>query len=341
MVGEYLDEVLERLSQIFAIDVQSELEEEKEFLEGEVLSLLDEKASDDFEELKTTVLKMVLEKAAKVGKIVTALEYGFAHYSEQEESGLRDFCYIDSDSPFSDEDMELMYECQGIWQTLPPILVKNNLDLARKAATKYHDPSRIHQELEFEDLIGIAQEALMLAAKKHFKKPRGDFRKFAMSSIQDKIKNHQSSRHPVPYKTRKKLERLREVRETTGLKSHDEKTTKELSKKAGFSEQELEGLYEVESIWGSGHFVDFGDRMEDLEVPDLSPDALSLLIDAETSMRMSQVMTELTTMQRNVILQIYFKDQSFRQVAKNLDLSLSVVKKHHKNAMQRLKKDMD
>lgn len=338
---DVIDETIEYYKALFSLDSLDELQS----IQKKIEDLLEEHSglndALDNDELIELVRKTILRVFSENPLVVKKVEASFAHFEQQQESGLREYTYVDSDSPLSDQEVEIMYESQGIWGSLPHILVKANWDLIRKAAVKFHDPSRIDPELEFDDLLSVGGEALIHAAEKQFEKARPDFPKFALQTIKDKIKSHQNSRHPVPYKTRKKLEKLREAREETGLSSHDEGTTKALSEKVGLSRQEMKGLYEVESIWGHGHFVDVGDRMEELEIPDLSPDALSLLIDQETSMRMSQAMTELSDVQRNIILQIYFRDRSFRQTAETLNLSLSVVKKHHRNAMTLLKGGID
>ena len=70
-----------------------------------------------------------------------------------------------------------------IWNVLPHRLIKNNWDLIKKAAIRYHLPNSIDQELDFNDLLSVGNEALMLAAEKYYWNPRGNFPNFAWNLL--------------------------------------------------------------------------------------------------------------------------------------------------------------
>ena len=94
-----------------------------------------------------------------------------------------------------------------IWNVLPHRLIKNNWDLIKKAAIRYHLPNSIDQELDFNDLLSVGNEALMLAAEKYYWNPRGNFPNFAWNLLREKIRDDQAKKHPVPFAIRKNLKR--------------------------------------------------------------------------------------------------------------------------------------
>ncbi len=247
----------------------------------------------------------------------------------------------EADSDETSEATAFILDIRLPWSRLPHNLVRHNLDLVKKAALQYQLPAKIDPELEFEDLMSVGREALLIAAQKMADRPRENFRSYAMQVLRDAIKNHQSGQYPLPRKMRKKLDSLKEARAATGANGQDSAAIDQLSEHLNFHPDEVRDLFEVEAAWSASTLVDFGDRMEELQIADQSPDALTLLIERETDMLMSDNMTNLSSMERNIILQIYYKDLSFRETAKNLGVSLSVVKKHHRHAMQLLKGGMD
>lgn len=345
MAAQHVSQLVELFGKIFSIDSEDailELEEDGMNLAQELMESSDDPIDwDDVEDdvnlrLKQGLLKSISERP----RLASKANQLFQHIDEQEQSGINSYTYLGSENPIEDDMIAVIHESRSIWANLPHNLVRENWDLVRKAAVKYQIPSKIDPELEFDDLISVGREALFSAAQKMWDQPRENFRKFAMQILKERIKNHQSQKHPVPFKTRKKLEKLKSARES--LQGKDGAITPEtLSKATGFKAEEMESLLEVEAVWGGGFEIDLSDQLEELEIPDLSPSALDLIIDQETTMLMSHALTNLTDMQRSVILSLYFKDQSFRETAKELGISLGVVKKHHRKAMDRLKGVLD
>lgn len=239
------------------------------------------------------------------------------------------------------DDEAILHEAYSLWQKLPQNLVDDHWDLVKEAAIRFQGDVQSGAEGDFDELMAIGQEALVEAAVKIGDRPRDDFRKFARQMLRDQIRHFQSTRHPLPFKTRKKLEKLRDCREELAITGRSEQEVELLTEAMGIHKEDMPALLELETVWGDGHnFISVGDQLEELNVPDLSPSALDLLIDQQESMRMSEAMTQLSAMERHVVHAVYFKEMSLRQTAQALEVSLSVVKKHLKAALGRLRRQL-
>ena len=332
MSQDIIFEIVEEFRELFGIGIGEDLRN----LEASGLEWLESNGTSR-KHLEEEARKTLLKIMASNPRLTSKVEDAIAHFSEEEANGYNEFSFYNSDSPLTDEMVATMHEVKGIWPNLAANLVKENYDIIKKAAAKHHRPGSNDDEMEFNDLIGVGGEALWAAAQKMEENPRNDFRKFALQVMSDKIRSHQKQKHPVPFKTRKKIERLKETREQLNIHGYSDDDKAQLADALGMTTEELRTLQEVEAVWGDGTEISMGDQLEELEIPDLSPNALDLLIDNETQMRMSSAMTSLSSMQRQVILNIYFKHNSFRETAKHLDISLKAVKKHHRHAMEKLR----
>ncbi len=287
------------------------------------------------------IRRHILESMAQRSKVAAKVEQAIEHFQEEDAAGYNEYSLCYTNAPLSEEMIATMHEVTGIWRNLTATLVRDNLDLVKKVASRRHQATGIDDDMSFDDLLGVGSEALLSAAKKMQTNPKTDFRKFALQVLTEKVKSHQKQNHPVPFKTRKKLERIKELRDEHNIQGYDEEDKAQLADALGVSNHEIKDLLDVEAVWGVGYDIKLGDNIEELEIPDLSPSALDLLIDHETQMRMSSAMTDLTKSQRQVILNIYFHHHSFRETAKELGVSLSAVKKHHKNAMEKLRSRLE
>ena len=185
MVNQSLENTLESLSAILDVDLLAQRDLIEKFLEekGESFSLSDEKAFKAFvysifkdQNLQRKLDAMMQAKSKSVDP--------------------------------------LFRKTYKIWNVLPHRLIKNNWDLIKKAAIRYHLPNSIDQELDFNDLLSVGNEALMLAAEKYYWNPRGNFPNFAWNILREKIRDDQAKKHPVPFAIRKKLKALGELRES-------------------------------------------------------------------------------------------------------------------------------
>ena len=136
MVNQSLENTLESLSAILDVDLIAQRDLIEKFLEekGESFSLSDEKAFRAFvysifkdQNLQRKLDAMMQAKSKSVDP--------------------------------------LFRKTYKIWNVLPHRLIKNNWDLIKKAAIRYHLPNSIDQELDFNDLLSVGNEALMLAAE--------------------------------------------------------------------------------------------------------------------------------------------------------------------------------
>ena len=81
--------------------------------------------------------------------------------------------------------------------------------------------------------------------------------------------------------------------------------------------------------------------LDDIEIADLSPDALTLMISQETCELMDEAIAGLPTVQQQLIDNIYFRDMSLREAADHMNISLNVLRKIHQKAIARLKELVD
>ena len=231
-------------------------------------------------------------------------------------------------------------EFQRIWLQIPNQLVLRHWQLVKRAAATYHRNQKIDNDHLFDDLISAAEEALFLAAKKYYFRPKGEFKNFAWGMLREKIRDEQNQHHPVPFSVRQKLKQLYDVREYLRIRGIAA-TFDELKQQLSMSDPQLRELLAVESLWGHG-----GDAEEDVDIAeleeavDLSPSALSLLIQMEDRFRVEQALDKLSDRSRAVIEGLYFQERSIRELADDLQVTLNAFKKAHKQALQELREQL-
>ncbi len=222
-------------------------------------------------------------------------------------------------------------------QIMPHKLVETHWELVRKAAARYHIPSKVENEAELQELQAVGREALFRAAQKYYKKPRGSFKSFAWPLIRESMREEQARRHPVPFKIRKKLAALSALREEAHLReltfSKDEMRTR-----LKMSPEEFHELLQIEAIWGNGLEFETEVELEDIEAPDHSLDQLSMLLEIEDQRRLDLAMARMIDPEKTLIARLYFEEKTLREVAEEMQLSLPSFKKLHKKALGEMKR---
>ncbi|SME98112.1 sigma-70 family RNA polymerase sigma factor [Pseudobacteriovorax antillogorgiicola] len=227
------------------------------------------------------------------------------------------------------------------WERLPHRLVAKHWHLVRQVAATYHIDVKYDNDQEFNDIVGVAQEVLYQSAKKYMRRPRGDFKSFVWPILRQKIKEEQGRKHPVPFKIRKKLRALGDLREAYSYRT-DVTLTKDVVRDAlQLSEQELDELLSIEAVWGNGAEIESDVVIEDIEEPDLSPNALAILVSIENEALLKEAIDQLNDKEKALIHGLYFQDHSARELAETLDIPLNVLKKNHKKALKRLRQIVD
>jgi RNA polymerase sigma-B factor len=222
-------------------------------------------------------------------------------------------------------------------QQMPHKLVETHWDLVRKAAARYHIPSKFENEAEFQELQSVGREALFRAAQKFYKKPRGSFKGFAWPLIRESMREEQSRRHPVPFKIRKKLAALALLREEAHVRQLTF-TKEEMRQKLKMSPEEFHELLQIENVWGSGLEFETDVELEDIEAPDHSLDQLSLLLEIEDQNRLDRAMQGMLDPERMIINKLYYEEKTLREVADEMQMSLPAFKKLHKRALGEMKR---
>jgi RNA polymerase sigma factor for flagellar operon FliA len=236
-------------------------------------------------------------------------------------------------------DDELSQQLLHSWTILPHRLVEEHWALVKKAAARYHIPTSLENEAEFQELLSVGREALFLAAQKYYRRPRGDFRNFAWHQIKDKIREEQGQRHPVPPRIRKKLSALAQLRDDYTLADRT-LDRQEIQRQLKLNPEELVELLQIEAIWGNGQEFETDVVLEDLEEPDHSLDQLAILLEIEDAQRLDQALRHVEEPARTVIQKLYFEEKTLREVATELELSLPAFKKLHKQALAEVKKKL-
>lgn len=243
-----------------------------------------------------------------------------------------------------DRQLAALDEINGLGQALhdaaaimPHKLVELHWEIVKKAAARYHIPSKMENEAEFQELQSVGREALFLAAQKFYKKPRGSFKSFAWPLIRESMREEQARRHPVPFKIRKKLAALGRMREEAHLRELT--LTKDVIRiRLKVSLEELQELLQIESVWGNGLEFETDVDMDDIEAPDHSMDQLSMLLEIEDQRRLDEAMKNMIGPEKLVIAKLYFEEKTLREVADEMQLSLPSFKKLHKRALGEMKK---
>lgn len=235
---------------------------------------------------------------------------------------------------------EFGHEVLTHWDTLPHRLVESHWSLIKQVSAAYHREAKLDNDHEFKDAMSVAQEALLEAANKYFKKPKDDFKSFAWKIMKQRVKEEQSRKHPVPFKVRKKLRKLADLREEYSYKE-DSLSKEDIAQQLNVSDQDLDNLLETEAVWGSGLEIETDVELDDLEEADASPSALAMLVNIENERILNQAIGQLNEKEQDLIQGLYFKDQTARELAETMELSLSVLKKHHKKALIKLKRIVD
>lgn len=222
------------------------------------------------------------------------------------------------------------------WKLLPERLIESNWELVRKAAAKYHIPTHIENEAEFQELMSVGREALFLAAQKYFKRPKGPFKNFAWTMLRERMRDEQQNRHPVPPSVRKKLAALSRLREDHHLR--DLRLTEDIIRKElKLSPDEARELLATEAVWGTGQAFENDHVLEELEEPDHSLDQLQFLLQVEDSLKLEDALGALDAPEATVIRLVYFKEKSFREVATELDMSVPAFKRLHRKALEAMR----
>lgn len=224
---------------------------------------------------------------------------------------------------------------QQDWESLPHKIVEANVHLVKQVASTYHQIAAIDNEQKFNDLLSAGHEALTIAAEKYFKNPKGDFKSFAWDIMKVKVQEEQSRHHPVPYKVRKKIRKLQDLREDWSLKQKD-LTEKDIVERLSIDPKELPELLHLEAIWGNGLDFEQDIALEDLEEPDNDLDSLAILLQIENQQIVEEAMDSLDIREKQIIQEIYFAEKKFREVVDRMEISMSVGKKLHKRALQKM-----
>ncbi|MFW7380912.1 MAG: sigma-70 family RNA polymerase sigma factor [Oligoflexus sp.] len=233
-----------------------------------------------------------------------------------------------------------MQEFFELYKQLPHMLVKTHYSLIKQAAATYHKTSKIDNEFGFQDLLSAGQEALFLAASKYYLNPKGPFKNFAWNLLRLKLKEDQQQRHPIPGKVRKQLRHLEIIREELRFRG-EPASNAILMEKLQVSAMQLADLLAVEAIWGNGADFETDIALEELEEPDQSPSALSMLISKEDRVRVEAALERLPSRSKTIIQEIYFAEKSLRQLADELGVSINSMKKAHKKALSDLRLCLD
>ena len=220
---------------------------------------------------------------------------------------------------------------------MPHKLVEEHWEIVRKAAARYHIPSKTENEAEFQELQSVGREALFRAAQKFYRKPRGSFKGFAWPLIRESMREEQSRRHPVPFKIRKKLAALSRLREEAHLRelTLDKDMIRSRMK---LSTEELQELLQIEAVWGNGLEFDTDADLDEIESPDQGRDQLSILLEIEDQRRLDQALLNMIDPEKTVIAKLYFEEKTLREVAEEMQISLPSFKKLHKRALGEMKR---
>ncbi|WP_141732256.1 sigma-70 family RNA polymerase sigma factor [Oligoflexus tunisiensis] len=222
-------------------------------------------------------------------------------------------------------------------QIMPHKLVETHWELVRKAAARYHIPSKVENEAEFQELQSVGREALFRAAQKYYKKPRGSFKGFAWPLIRESMREEQARRHPVPFKIRKKLAALGALREEAHLRELTF-SKEEIRTRLKLSPEEFHELLQIEAVWGNGLEFETDVELEDIEAPDQRLDQLSMLLEIEDQRRLDHAMDRMIDPEKTLIARLYFEEKTLREVAEEMQLSLPSFKKLHKKALGEMKR---
>ena len=227
-----------------------------------------------------------------------------------------------------------------LWPIMPTVLVETHFTMIKAAAAKYHRPQEIDDQLEFDDLISVGREALLAAALKMYRNPEQDFKNLAWQILKQKMLDEQSRKHPIPFKVRKKMTKLMELK--ADLSEQGKSTSHEsLAKKLKMKESEVRELLLLEASWGSGFALDSTEIDDATQVPDHSPDPLGIFIQNEDRSLIAQAMTELSQVQRLIIECVYYKEMSIREAADSLNMSIPLARKNHSKAVHMLKEILE
>ncbi len=220
---------------------------------------------------------------------------------------------------------------------MPHKLVEEHWEIVRKAAARYHIPSKTENEAEFQELQSVGREALFRAAQKFYKKPRGSFKGFAWPLIRESMREEQSRRHPVPFKIRKKLAALSRLREEAHLRelTLDKDMIRSRMK---LSTEELQELLQIEAVWGNGLEFETDTDLDEIESPDQGRDQLSMLLEIEDQRLLDQALLNMIDPEKTVIAKLYFEEKTLREVAEEMQISLPSFKKLHKRALGEMKR---
>lgn len=220
----------------------------------------------------------------------------------------------------------------SFYEQLPHKLIAEHYDLIKQAAAAFHKATRIDNEYGFQDLLSVGQEALYLAARKHYLNPKEPFKNFAWNLLRQKMKEEQQQKHPIPGRLRQKLRSLEIIREECRyLRQTIDRD--ELMKRLAINAAQLDELLSLEAVWGYGADFETDVVLEELEKPDQAPTALMSLIAKEDRALVEAAVAKLPNRSRLIIREIYFGDKSLRELADELGVSINSLKKAHKKAL--------
>ena len=302
-----LENILEKLSQVVELDLVSRKEEILEFMKSK---------KEDFDFTKESSVRALV----------------YAIFNDKEMQRKLDVM-MQTQAKSADPVIRRIFK---IWNLLPHRLIRSNWDLIKKAAIRYHLPTAIDSELDFNDLLSVGNEALMTAAEKYYWNPRGNFPNFAWNILREKIRDDQAKRHPVPFAIRKKLKALGELRESFYL---DDKIVRiaDIKEHLKLNDTELKDLLKLEAIWGHGQDKEVDVEVDELEQEDLSPSAVAMLINFEESQIVSTALSNMDPKSASIVEGLYFNERSLREQAEHMGISLNALKKQHKKALVEFK----
>ncbi len=230
---------------------------------------------------------------------------------------------------------EITRKLKQDWESLPHKLVEQYFYLVKQVAATYHQSTEIDNEERFNDLMSAGHEALTVAAEKYFRNPRGEFKSFAWESMKIKVQEEQTHHHPVPYKVRKKIKNLQSLREELAFQ-HRSPTHAEIIEHLNIDPHEVAELLQLEAVWGNGLDFEKDVEIDEIEEADSQPDSLAILLQIENQSIVQQAIDSLDIREKQIIQDIYFGEKKISEVANNMEISMSVGKKLHKRALQKM-----
>lgn len=228
-----------------------------------------------------------------------------------------------------------------------------NIDLRNEIFDKYQylaeiiSRKYINKGIENEDIYQIASIGLIYAIERYDIHKGFEFTSFATPTILGEIKKYFRDKGwsiKVPRRIQEISKKISETSNELSFELNRIPTVKEISQKLGYSEEEILEAMEAGKLFTTQSlnvYYDNGTNNKEIELVDIISDETNNYEIIENIDFLKQSLTLLNKLEKEIILERFYKNKTQSEIAKKVGISQMTVSRIEKKALEKLKMSID